>query len=254
MKHFTDLITSEKSLLNSSADFSSIPQLLSDFHSEKILTMTGSFSNFMAEVHEEEKLVILIDIVGFSKDSTRNQVYKIYLFQRFLGNQILTNKIASRGKIRISHFVPTGDGCYIVADKCDSRTALNFLITLLSGFKKIKLENGLSISLRASALIGTVVPFFDMAHHLNYIGEGMNEAARILSGGQKALEEKYLSEHQEAAKGEEKLYSRNSLYLGDSLTDGLEEFREDYTDFFSFPQVADKHGMKRNISVLQDVL
>ena len=254
MKHISNIITSEKSLLNGITDSSSFAKAITELHTEKILKMTNNLPNFMAQVHEEEKFIILIDIVGFSKDTTRNQVYKIYLFQRYLTSQILTNTIASCGKIRISHFVPTGDGCYIVADKCNPDTALSFLISLVSGFKNIQTENALSLSIRASALFGSVVPFFDMARHLNYIGEGMNEAARILSGGQKVLEEMYLSEHPGALYGDEKKYSRNSLFLGDSLAESIEEYKEDCTNLLHFADVADKHGKKRNVTVLQGIL
>ncbi|MCR4734961.1 MAG: hypothetical protein K5829_08165 [Treponema sp.] len=253
MKELSNFISGEKSLLSGNIDFSSLPQIISDIHSEKILKMTGVFSNFMTEVHEEEKLIILTDIVGFSKDSTRNQVYKIYLFQRYLTSQILTNKISSRSKIKISHFVPTGDGCYIIADKCDSETALSFLISLVSGFKNVKTENNISLSIRASALFGKVVPFFDMAKHLNYIGEGMNEAARILSCGQKELENQYLSNHSGALYGDEKKYSRNSLYLGDSLIENIANYKDKCRELFSFQNLADKHGLKRNVTVLQGI-
>ena len=131
---------------------------------------------------------------------------------------------------------------------------LSFLISLVSGFKNIQTENALSLSIRASALFGNVVPFFDMARHLNYIGEGMNEAARILSGGQKVLEEMYLSEHPGALYGDEKKYSRNSLFLGDSLAESIEEYKEDCTNLLRFADVADKHGKKRNVTVLQGIL
>lgn len=82
----------------------------------------------------------------------------------------------------------------------------------------------------------------------------MNEAARILSGGQKELESNYLSEHPGALYGDEKKYSRDSLYLGDSLSENIDEYKDDCKKIFKFPSVADKHGMKRNITVLQGIL
>lgn len=235
-------------------DFSEMPRIIGEKSSDRILKMQEHFPNFMANVKEEEKLVILIDIVGFSKDTTRNQVFKIYLFQRYLTAHILSSKFSFEEKIKINHFVPTGDGCYIVAEKCEPQTAVNFLIALISGFKEQKTENLESLSLRASALMGTVVPFFDMARHLNYIGEGMNEASRILSGGQSVLEKKFMEEHSVATTQDAKLYSRNSLFIGDSICEGIEEHESDCSQILRFSDVADKHGIKRNITVLQGIL
>ncbi|MCR5188583.1 MAG: hypothetical protein K6C97_06570 [Treponema sp.] len=228
----------------------SISQFIGEQHNKNVLKMTGTFSNL---VKEEEKLIILIDIVGFSKDSTRDQVYKIYLFQHFLANKIVSNKIANKGKIHISHFVPTGDGSYIITEKCQPDYALTFLTNLISGFKNYKPEGNLSLSIRASALIGKVVPFIDIARHINYIGQGMNEAARILSYGQKALEEKFLEENPDAEKGQEKLYSRNSLFLGDSLAEALDNYKDACNEILTFNNLADKHGLTRNVSVLQGI-
>ena len=187
------IISTEKELSSSNLDLAQIQQNIAEHKTDKIFRMSKAVTDIAAEFKEEEKLIILIDIVGFSKDTTRNQVYKIYLFQRYLMAQVMGNRHSFNGKVNINHFVPTGDGCYIVAEKCEPETALNLLITIISGFKDIKTENGLAMSLRASALFGKVIPFIDMAHHLNYIGDGMNEASRILSGGQKTLEENYLS-------------------------------------------------------------
>lgn len=238
---------------NKKTTLDNLPEIIEEQHGKKILKMTSVLSDFMTQVHEEEKLIILIDIVGFSKSSTRDQVYKIYLFQSYLTKKILTNKIATSGKIHISHFVPTGDGCYIVADKCDENSALKFLISIVSGFRKIENKDKIELSIRASALIGKVVPFFDMARHFNYIGEGMNEASRILSGGQNILEKEFLKENPDQA-GKEKLFSRNSLYLGDSLVSSLENFTESYSQLYKFENVPDKHGLTRNITVLQGIL
>ncbi len=274
MVKLKDLFTSEKSLLCGDFDLAQIQQNITDYRNDRILKMSQAVPNFATDVKEEEKLIILIDIVGFSKDTTRNQVYKIYLFQRYLMGHVFSNKLSFNEKIKINHFVPTGDGCYIVAEKCSPEAALDFLITVISGFKEIKTEESGALALRASALFGKVVPFLDMARHLNYIGEGMNEAARILSGGQKILEDTFIKDHlnlgggllktvmnneailangKEKLEAEAKLFSRNSLYLGDSLAENLEAYKEACTKIYSFPSVADKHGMKRNVTVLQGI-
>lgn len=207
--------------------------------------------NLAANIPEEEKLIILTDIVGFSKSTTRQQVYKIYLFQRYIMSQVLTSRFSFTGKIRIHNFVPTGDGCYMVADKCDPESAINFLIKLVSGIKNVCDDEGASISIRASALIGSVVPFLDLERHKNFVGEGMNEASRILSGGQSVLEEKFRAENPEKTVSEAKLFSRNTIYLGKGLMESAEDFKDRCTSFHQFKNVSDKHGMKRDITVLQ---
>ena len=254
MKKLHNFIASEHELLNKHLDLNEIDESISELKTEKLFRMTKNVTNLAAEFKEVEKLIILIDIVGFSKDTTRNQVYKIYLFQRYLMAQLLGNKLSFSGKIRINHFVPTGDGCYIIAEKCPQELALSLLLQIISGFKNLQTENGISLSLRASALIGKVVPFVDMAHHINFIGEGMNEASRILSGGQKELESHYLNEHPGVLYGDEKKYSRNSLFLGDSLASSIENYKEYCLNIFNYKDVPDKHGMKRNITVLQGIL
>ena len=214
----------------------------------------------MSDTPEQEKLIILIDIVGFSKSTTHEQVYTIYMFQQYLFSQIIASKVIFKSKIHINQFVPTGDGCYIIADKCDPQSALEFLIALVSGFRHSGETDEEGLSLRVSALLGSCVPFMDMAHHHNFVGVGMNEAARILSCGQEVLEQHYLEAHSENAqnetdsvKNDAKHFSRNSLFLGDSLAGVIDNFTDKCSQIYTFRDVADKHGIMRNITVMRDV-
>lgn len=227
---------------------------LDEIKTEHIINVANNIPNLMANVREEKKLIILIDIVGFSKSSTRDQVYKIYQFQHYLLGKVLTDKFSFSNKINVFNFVPTGDGCYIVADQCEPQSALEFLVTLISGFKKLKDKNDNSaLAVRVSALLGDCVPFIDMAHHKNYIGEGMNEASRILSGGQKVLEEDFLKKNPDKQILDSKLFSRNSLYVGESLAAELKNFGKKASAYFEFKDVADKHGIKRDVFILQGI-
>jgi len=107
--------------------------------------------------------------------------------------------------------------------------------------------------LRASALIGSCVPILDMARHKNYIGEGMNEAARILSGGQKSLEEEFLRKNPDKSEADAKAFSENSLYLGLSLAEGIESYADACQEVVRYEGVADKHGKRRDIVILRGV-
>lgn len=249
-----DLKTTRQALFSGELSVEDLQSELDQHRKEKLFQISAALPNPMVEIPEEQKLIILIDIVGFSKSTTREQVYNIYLFQRYLISQVLSNRMGSFSKkIHIRNFIPTGDGCYIVADECEPEVALDFLVTLIGGFKEVESEDGKQMSLRASALIGACVPFLDVAKHLNFVGEGMNEASRILSGGQKQLEEKYTQENPEAEELAAKMYSRNCLYLGDSLIDCIQDYQEDCKAIISFKDVPDKHGKTRNVTVLQGI-
>ncbi len=82
----------------------------------------------------------------------------------------------------------------------------------------------------------------------------MNEAARVLTYGQDALENRFIAE---GHTGEEaKVYSRNSLFLGQSLysESDKELFDEEkISDCHLLEAVADKHGKKRDILVLRGI-
>ena len=220
---------------------------------ETVLSLATALPDLMANVPETKKLIILVDIVGFSQDSTREQVRKIYLFQRYLTAQVISSKVSLQKKVKVSHFVPTGDGCYIITDECAGDIALDFLVTLISGFKGVQAESEKPMALRASALIGSCVPFLDMAHHKNYIGDGMNEAARILSGGQKRLESDFLAAHADKTEADAKAFSENALYLGDSLCDGVARFADRCQEVVRYDSVADKHGKARAVTVMRGV-
>lgn len=227
-------------------DFKKIRNNIETRHKDEILPPMS----ITTEIPAENKLVILIDIVGFSKGTTKEQVYKIYCFEHYVIKRVLSNLFNFKNRIKINQFIPTGDGCYIVADECDAKLALDFLITLVSGFQYINKGDNNSWALRASALFGECVPFLDLARHKNYIGEGMNEAARILSYGQSALEKKYLQENPEATIMDAKFFSRNSLYVGDSLSSELKNYVDSQRQIYNFKQISDKHGKCRNITVL----
>lgn len=224
-----------------------------DKHSEKMLEFTKNIRNPLANAPEQKKLIILIDIVGFSKSSTRQQVYNIYQFQHYLMIKVLTSKFKFSQNIKINQFIPTGDGCYIVADECSPENALNFLTTLIGGIGTIQDSDENPMKLRVSALLGDCVQFLDIAKHINFVGEGMNEASRILSGGQKTLEDLFIKNHNDCDVLDAKKFSQNSLYLGDSLCENLNDFKNNCDEIFYLKNVADKHGKTRNVTVLQNI-
>ena len=211
--------------------------------------------NLISIIPEEESLIILIDIVGFSNSDSRTQFANIFIFQHFLRSFLFSKLFAFGEKIRIRNFVSTGDGCYIVADKCEPEVAVEFLVTMVSGFQGLKDFSDNSLSIRVSALIGKIIPFMDLAHHKNFVGEGMNEAERILTCGRKELEERFMAQgHTEE---EAHAFSQNSLFLGESLFSGLENkseyCMEKSENCYDFKAVTDKHGKSRDIKVLQGI-
>ena len=47
----------------------------------------------MGNVPEETKLIILVDIVGFSKFTSRQQLYAVYLLQHYILKKLVKNTL-----------------------------------------------------------------------------------------------------------------------------------------------------------------
>ncbi|MCR4741809.1 MAG: hypothetical protein K5866_02905 [Treponema sp.] len=212
-------------------------------------------SKIMGNVPEETKLIILIDIVGFSKFTSRQQLYAVYLLQHYILKKLVKNSLNFANKIIVTDFIPTGDGCYIIANNCKPEVALHFLVSLTGGFQYVKIEDCQNNGLRAAATFGKCIPFLDLARKKNFVGEGMNEASRILSGGQKYLEEIFIKDHPQAGEEEIKAFSKNSLFLAKNLSSSemLNDYAECYEKLYELDDVTDKHGKKRDVWCLQHI-
>jgi len=210
--------------------------------------------NLLGSVPSEEKFVILIDIVNFSKNDSRTQFADIVIFQKYMRSFIFSRNFSFEKRIRIENFIPTGDGCYIIAEKCDTVLAVDFLITMISGFQNLLDFQNEPMGIRCSALIGECIPFIDLAFHKNYVGDGMNEASRILAYGQKFLEDEYIEKGNSEL--EAKNFSKNSLFLGKSLFADLDFSDVDknrVSEIHSLKDVVDKHGKIRDVVVLRGI-
>ena len=211
--------------------------------------------NLISMLRSEEKLIILIDIVSFSKNDSKRQFANIFVFQNYVRSFIFSRRFSFKKSVEIENFIPTGDGCYMIAEKCEPHVAINFLVTMISGFQSLKDFDDNPFSIRASALIGECIPFMDLAHHKNFVGEGMNEAERILSSGRQRLEEKFMDEG--SSEDEAKMKSKNSLFLGESLYGrskslNLKKIIES-EEHLLLNDVTDKHGKVRDVLVLHSI-
>ncbi len=71
-----------------------------------------------------------------------------------------------------------------------------------------------------------------------------------MSGGQKQLESDYLASHAGKSERDAKAFSENSLYLGDSLCDGVKHFADRCENVVRYDSVTDKHGKTRGLTVM----
>jgi len=213
-----------------------IEKLITDKIQDGVAEHGEKVSSFIKLFPEVNKFIILIDIVSFSKKPTHDQMSLLLFFQFVLKNLTRSSRFKYRNEIKIEGFIPTGDGCYMVAKECDEKIAVEFLISIIEVFEKIQLRLEEKISLRVSGLLGKCMPFIDIARHKNYIGEGMNEAERVMSGGRKCLDG-------------ENIPNENTVFVDSSLEAAALAYKEKYS-VYKFKEVADKHGKKRDVTAV----
>jgi len=128
--------------------------------------------------------IILFDIVGYSTLSDENQYITIYLmnqklkdFFRLLYGQSLLNIDEV-----VLGFAPTGDGAYIILNHSLAGYGLFLAISLRTTLLQLKNQaNNLFSGLRTAICFGPAIPIEDLTGNNNFVGNGLNDCARLLS-------------------------------------------------------------------------
>lgn len=207
-----------------------------------------------ATYNPTQRGIVLVDMVGYSKGDTPVQSFFLMVLKCAI-KRALTSPVFKQGDVDL--IIPTGDGCYIIFNKCLNDKILEAAFRIFREFKEIqnlmKIKSGCPINknnelyLRIGCELGETDFFFDINDNKNCYGDGMNEAARILSCGQSEVEKKELD-------------SRDSIFCGESVVPQAERIiqrdaRTNKTlEFIDLGVLSDKHCQERNVWWMRNLL
>ena len=216
---------------------------------------TESFRN--AIFNPVKRGIILIDIAGYSKGDTLYQAAVLSTFNQVIKKSLDAIKEFSNGKL-IEQIIPTGDGCYIVFNEGINEKFFRALLTFNSEMNTIqnlildrfskdnkKCEK---LRIRLGCTLNETDFFYDATGNRNCYGVGMNEAARILSYGQKESENLY-----PGSNSFDTIFFDETIYpQAKPLIDLFKRIKKDI-ELVELGDVADKHGIKRKIWWLRNM-
>lgn len=133
-----------------------------------------------------EMLIILIDIVGFSQNSSCEQLYVLKTFENLVFEKGAWGDLNNY----IIDILSTGDGFYILAKKCFIKNIDTYLCGLVKRIDEYNRHENpqREINFRCALNIGEVYKW-KWKKGDNYIGQGMNDCQRIISFIPKKLED-----------------------------------------------------------------
>lgn len=190
--------------------------------------------------------VVLVDVIGYSKLSSGEQLTLVLALQDSLRSGFLPAIAAASGlqpKDVVSGFVPTGDGFYCIVEP--PLASWGPLLGLgVRNFMPVALKQTplASQKIRVAVHYGDIVPFYDMADKVNYVGDGMNECARLFNPIEPAKEVVYKI-YSEFASGEDWVVVS---------TQALEQFVSTIDDDDWFQRVQWRTGDEIKITVKHD--
>lgn len=203
---------------------------------------------------KQNRGILLVDIVGYSKGNTEYQAAILNLFNQGF-SRALNVILMPKNYPLVDQIIPTGDGCYIIFNEIVNDRFIRVALFIMSSIRALEndwmLQNKLDpknqnhLSLRIGATFGELSYFTDISGKRNCFGEGMNEAARILVYGQKDFEDKF-----------PKLNSNDSIFFDESVLNQvnllfpeLKKLNKDCA-LYDLGLVNDKHNKQRNIYAL----
>lgn len=131
--------------------------------------------------------ILLLDVVGFSRLSSERQLSTAMVITEKLQwtMSLLANQTFREDHELVVDFVPTGDGFYIILNPALAGygvlLAPSLRSTLLLASRK---AGNLYSGVHAAVHLGEALPFTDIRGQRNFVGDGLNDCARLLCAKQ----------------------------------------------------------------------
>lgn len=126
--------------------------------------------------------IILLDVKGFSTKETHEQINIVNYLYAIISYVLAVTNYRSKGRPTI---VTTGDGCYIIYPSHEAPViplmAINYrnAYSLTPGKSSNMLRSLYNEDIRICCHIGPAIQLRDITGNVNFIGEGMNDCARL---------------------------------------------------------------------------
>lgn len=192
--------------------------------------------------------ILLFDIVGFSKLSNDDQ---------FITASIITEKLKETTGILMSQtflerhevvlgFIPTGDGFYVILQPEFAGYGVFLAISVRSSILLAsKQMDNLFTGVKSAVHLGYAILFTDITGNENYVGDGLNDCARLLCASVEKsptegipTDENYIIVSTSAYDQFEKVYPQSDQIL--SFFNAIDFGK---SDRFS---IVDKHGKEHH--------
>jgi len=128
--------------------------------------------------------IILIDVVGFSKLSNEQQLRTVLRLGEMVTATLrnLTGLALREVPEIVRGFIPTGDGTYVILQPKFGGFGIFLSLSLRNALiEPPKRRTPQSLRVRIAAHTGTAIPFIDLTGKENFVGDGLNDTARLLS-------------------------------------------------------------------------
>lgn len=184
--------------------------------------------------------ILLLDIVGFSTLSDRDQFISAIIINNKIRESIETLGVQAflkPGKV-VNGLISTGDGFFIIVDPAISGYGPFFALSLRNYFL---MESDLYHGIRIAVHYGSTIPFIDVTERKNFVGAGINDCSRLLGDkkvGKKAL--KYSGDGNAVIISRECWEHFTKIFPLDSISDFIDMIDFNYSREYRFTDKLDK--------------
>lgn len=199
----------------------------------------------------QEYGIILIDVKGFSTKDTYDQINIVNYLYAIISYVLAVSNYRSKGRPTI---VTTGDGCYIIYPSYEAPViplmAINYrnAYSLAPGKTSHTLRSLYNEDIRICCHIGPAIQLRDITGNVNFIGEGMNDCARLGN-----VRSSQYSDYDE----------KNDIIVSDKAHNTLMQFRKKSCPLAPWPfnfkagginqTYADKHGKEHHFKIVSPI-
>jgi hypothetical protein len=194
--------------------------------------------------------IILIDVVGYSLLTNEEQLHTVEIISQSIPKLLSFMSAYKKYDIALD-FIPTGDGVYIILNHnvCGYGVLLGLGIRNHLLWTSTEFLANLYKGVRVAIHMGKVLPLNDINGNRNYVGDGLNDCARLLSSKNiKKKGETFCGDQNYVVASESAFYRFSELFKGQEAASHLSiiKFKKSHKLWF-----GDKHKKRHKAYLVE---